>query len=278
MEQKLAEIKEDGFWNFFYFQRFGTPRLLSHVLGRFLVMGQYEEVVKTFLTQIGLRELPYFVTVRGIIKEKWRDWQAIKNIIDLFPYHFHLERSFIDYLVAHPDDFLGALHTLPDQVRLWMYAYDCYLFNRKLSELIKTGSVPMSLPLITSFNPADWKPYQEFLDADGVKMPSRSYRDFPFIRVESRKCATLQHLDVHNAVFEDRLATFCFSLPKGSYATSFLMNFFELASGLPLVPGIFTEPVDALKLLDMGSLQPTLDRFKTVLDRRAADLEGSVEE
>jgi TruD family tRNA pseudouridine synthase len=278
MEQKLVEIKEDGFWNFFYFQRFGTPRLLSHVLGLQLVKGEYEGVVKTFLTYPGVRELPYFKNIREEIRGLWGNWRAIKEKIDLFPYHFHLERSFIDYLVQHPDDFLGALHTLPDQVRLWMYAYDCYLFNRKLSELIRAGSVPLSLPFITSFNPMDWKPYREFLETDGVKMPSRSYRDFPFIRVESRKWPTLQHLDIHNAVFEDRLSTFCFSLPKGSYATTFLMNFFELASGLPIVPGIFTESVDALKLLDAGSLEPILERFKTVLDRRQADLEGSMEE
>ncbi len=278
MNRKLDEAKEDGFWNFFYFQRFGTPRLISHLLGLLLLKGKYEETVKTFLTYRGTRELPYFTMIRDEIEEKWGDWRGIKTIVDRFPYHFHLERTFIDHLVEHQKDFLGALHTLPDQVRLWMYAYDCFLFNCKLSELIGKGEVPLTLPLITSFKPEDWKPYQSFLEADGVRLPSRSYRDFPFIRVESRKWPTLQHLEIHNAVFEGRLAIFAFSLPKGSYATSFLMNFFVLASGLPIVPGISTGPVDAKQVLNIGTLTPTLERFKTVLDRRRADLDGVIAE
>jgi tRNA(Glu) U13 pseudouridine synthase TruD len=184
----------------------------------------------------------------------------------------------IKYLLDHPGDFLGALHTLPDQVRLWIYAYDSYVFNRKLSELIQRGDVPLWLPFLTSFNPNDWKPYQKFLEEDGVKLPSRSYRDFPFIRVESRRCSTLQPIEIHAAVFNDRAASFSFSLPKGSYATSFLTSFFTLASGLPIVPGIYTDPVDAGTLTGRGSLAPVLERFKIVLDRHQADLQGNLME
>jgi len=153
-----------------------------------------------------------------------------------------------------------------------MYAYDCSLFNRKLSQLIQSGEVPMELPLITSFSPKDWQPYGEFLDADGVKMPSRSYRDFPFIRVESRAWPTLQKIEVHGIEIRERLALFAFSLPKGSYATTFLMNFFTLASGLPIVSGISTEKTDAKEALGLGTLAPTLERFRTVLERREADI------
>lgn len=278
MEARVAEAKTDGFWNFFYFQRFGTPRLLGHMLGRFIVKGQYENAVKMFLTFPAARELPYFIAIRKEVAGMWGDWQAIQKRIDPFAYHFHLERTFIRHLVDKPTDFLGALHELPDQIRLWIYAYDCYLYNRKLSELIRAGEVPLSLPLITSFNPQDWKPYRAYLEEDAVQMPSRAYKDFPFVRIESRRWPTLQNLTIHNAVFEDRFATFCFSLPKGSYATSFLMNFFMLASGLPIVPGIPTDQVDARKVLGQAPLAPVLERFKTVLDRRQTDLTGSVAE
>lgn len=278
MEQKLEEAKQEGFWNFFYFQRFGTPRLLSHMLGRLIVKGQYEATVKMFCTYTTPRELPYFVAIRQAVERQWGDWNAIAAVIDNFPYHFHLERSFIHHLIERPSDFLGALHTLPDQIRLWIYAYDCYLFNRKLSELIAQGTVPLSLPLITSFNPLDWKPYLAYLEEDGVRLPSRAYRDFPFIRIESRSWPTLQKLTIHNAIFKDRFAVFSFSLPKGSYATTFLMNFFTLASGLPIVPGIFSEPIDARALLGEETLAPVLERFKTVLDARQIDLDNAAEE
>ncbi len=276
LEQKVEEARTDGFWNFFYIQRFGTPRLIAHRLGCLILSGNYEEVVKMFITHIGERELPYFTAIRTTLLERWGDWQTINTLIDPFPYHFNLERTMIKHLSEHPGDFLGALHTLPDQVRLWIYAYDSYVFNRKLSELIRLGDVPLWLPFLTSFNPNDWKPYQKFLEEDGVRLPSRSYRDFPFIRVESRKCSTLQPIEIHAAAFDDRVASFSFSLPKGSYATSFLTSFFTLASGLPIVPGIYTDLVDAGALTGRGSLTPVLNRFKTVLDRHQADLEGNL--
>ncbi len=194
LEQKVTEAKEEGFWNFFYLQRFGTPRLISHMLGRLLVQGRYEEAVRMFLTHIGERELPYFVALRKDIDEQWGDWKAIWDIVDRFPYHFSIERAFIAHLIARPDDFLGALREVPDQVRLWFYAYDSFLFNKKLSALIRSGEVPLSLPFLTSFDPLDWKPYAEFLEEDGITLPARSWKDFHFVRVESRRCAPLQSI------------------------------------------------------------------------------------
>lgn len=278
LEQKIADAKADGFWNFFYLQRFGTPRLISHDLGRLLVRGRYEETVKMFLTHIGARELPYFVELRKNIADKWRDWKAIWEIIDQFPYHFSIERAFVAHLIEHPSDFLGALREVPDQVRLWFYAYDSYLFNKKLSALIRSGEVPLSLPFLTSFNPLDWKPYEEYLKEDGVTLPARSWRDFPFVRVESRQCATLQSIEIHGAVFDRQIAVISFSLPKGSYATSFLMDLFSLSSGLPALPGISNDAVDAKEVLGEGTLEPVLERFKIVLDQRRADIEGGGEE
>jgi tRNA pseudouridine13 synthase len=275
MEKRAQEIKEDGFWNFFYFQRFGTPRLLSHWLGLLLLKGQYEEVVKTFVTFSAARELPYFKNIREEILAMWGNWQGIYERLKPFPYHFHHELAFIGYLIEHPADFLGALHTLPDQVRLWTYSYDCFLFNRKLSELIRGGEVPVSLPRITSFNPKDWEPYRKFLEADEVKLPSNSYRDFPFVRVESRVWPTLQKLDIHNIVFKEQFAIFAFSLPKGSYATSFLMEFFTLCSGLPIPAGIPKEPVDVKEIAGLGALAPVLERFKPVLEKRMEDIGGT---
>jgi len=107
-------------------------------------------------------------------------------------------------------------------------------------------------------------------------LPSRSYRDFPFIRLESRRCPTLQPIEIHAAVFEERFASLSFSLPKGSYATSFLVGFFALASGLPIVPGIYREPIDTSALTGRESFMPVFERFKKVLDRHQADLEANL--
>ncbi len=275
---KTEEINETGFWNYFYIQRFGTPRLIAHRLGLLIAKGEYEKAVHLFLTHTAERELPYFKNIRKAIAPLWGDWPQIVERLEPFPYHFHLELTLMRHLREHPTDFLGALHALPDQIRMWIYAYDSYLFNKKLSELIRTDTVPLELPLATSFSPRDWEPYQKFIQEDGLKLPTRAWRDFPFVRVASRTWPTLQEIKIHNVEFLDRLIIFSFSLPKGTYATTYLMNFFTLASGLPTPPGISTESIDAKSVLNMESLAGTLERFRAVLERREQDIETSSQE
>ncbi|OGZ96253.1 MAG: hypothetical protein A2679_00240 [Candidatus Sungbacteria bacterium RIFCSPHIGHO2_01_FULL_54_26] len=275
---KMQEIAESGFWNFFYLQRFGTPRLLAHRLGILLARGEYELTVKTFLTHTSPRELPYFMGIRKRLVPLWGDWEQILTEIDRFPYHFSLERAMIRYLAEHPADFTGALAAIPDQVKMWLYAYDSYVFNKKLSALIKTEVVPMELPLASSFSPADWEPYLDYFREDGVTFPLRAWRDFSFVRVASRLWPTLQSIEFHNAAFHDRFAVFSFSLPKGAYATSYLMNLFTLSSGLPMPNGIATNPVDAKKILATGSLDDVLQRFHIVLERYQQNTQDAVQE
>lgn len=272
IHKAAQDISDQGFWNFFSFQRFGTPRLLGHRLGRFIFQGDYRSAVKLFLFEQAERELPYFKKMRAEARGMDEDWARLQVFMNQFPYHFNIELSMLAHLEKNPTDFLGALLTVPDQVRLWIYAYDCYLYNRKLSELIKTGEVPFKLPLATSFNPKDWAPYQNYLDEDGVKMPSNSYKDFPFVRVASRTWPVLQSIEIHSIAIQGKLAVFSFTLPKGSYATTFLSHFFTLAAGLPVVPGISAEKIDAKEFLGEGTLAPTLERFKTVLEKREEDV------
>jgi len=277
INEALADIKQNGFWNFYSFQRFGTPRLLSHRLGRLLLRGEYENVLKTFFTTVTDRELPYFQNLRRKMLAAWGAWESLKEIIAPFPVHFEMENIFVDYLLKNPADFLGALRQMPEQIKLWFYAYDSYLFNRKLSELIAAGEVPEFLPMANSFNQFDRKPYEKFLQEDGVILPNPYYRDFPFIRVESRRNRTTQPAEIIDIAASDHFVFFSFSLPKGAYATSFLMNFFILASGLPVPAGISFDQIDPKSSLGLGSLQPVLEKFQKVLSERAVLLEGSEE-
>lgn len=267
MRVRIDEMRESGFWNFFYLQRFGTPRLIAHALGMAIARGEYEATVKLFVTHTSPRELPYFINIRKKLIPLWGDWSATLAELDRFPYHFSLERVMIGHLAQHPDDFTGALASIPEQIKMWLYAYDSYLFNKKLSALIKTETVPMELPLASSFNARDWEPYKEYFQEDGVAFPLRAWRDFSFVRVASRTWPTLQSIDFHAVEFRDRLVTFSFSLPKGAYATSYLMNLFALASGLPMPEGISMESVDAKKILGAGSLDTVLQRFHVALAR-----------
>lgn len=278
MRVRMDEMQESGFWNFFYLQRFGTPRLIAHRLGILLARGEYEATVKLFITHTSPRELPYFINIRKKLMPLWSDWSAILAELNRFPYHFSLERVMIGHLAQRPDDFTGALASIPEQIKMWLYAYDSYIFNKKLSALIKTETVPMELPLASSFNARDWEPYKEYFREDGVSFPLRAWQDFSFVRVASRTWPTLQSVEFHAVESRDRLVTFSFSLPKGAYATSYLMNLFTLSSGLPALEGIPTELVDAKKILGTGSLDDVLQRFRTVRKRYQQNTPDIVQE
>lgn len=272
-EAAESEVREHGFWNFFSFQRFGTPRLLSHRLGRLIMRGAYEDAVKLFMTEPAPREIPYFQGLRRKIGAQWGNWQAMRELLEPFPGQCALERTFADFLVCVPGDFAGALRTAPDQIRLWIFAWSSYLFNRKLSELIRLGDVPLSLPLPTSANQHDWETYASELRDEDVRLPSRAFKDFPFVQHASRRWPTVERADITQRAARENVFAWSFSLPKGAYATTFLMHFFTLTSGLPLITGIPTGPVDVLELLGSGTLGPVLGRFSRVLAERQNDIE-----
>lgn len=274
IQQNVQEIQRDGFWNFFSFQRFGTPRLNSHIAGKFLFQGAYEETVRSFMGYLSPREVPFFQNIRKEAERQSGNWEVIKNTMGPFPSQFPSELRMLEYLSQHPHDFLGALKTIPDQIRLWVYAYASYLFNKKLSQEIQKGEAPFTLPLVTSPRPQDWELYKEFLKEDGVQLPSPVWRAFPFIRPASQEWSTLQQAEIHGVKFQEKIVAMAFSLPKGAYATSFLAHFFQLVSHLPIVEGIDTKEVDAKELLGLGSLKETLERFKPVIEKLQLERAG----
>lgn len=273
IQKGLAEISEQGFWNFFSFQRFAAPRLNGHLIGEHLLKTEYKEAIENLLFFQSSREEPYFRRIREESRQHWRNWGRIVEAMGLFPTRFPTELQILHSLVDHPNDFVGALKTIPDQVRLWIYAYASLLFNRRVSQAIQEGEVPSRLPFITSRYPADREWYKDFLREDGVQLPSPVYRTFPFLRTPSfvvpPAIPTLQNIEIHNVHFGNKMVVITFSLPKGAYATTFLAHLFQISSEAPFPSGIDTTIVDSKALLGFGSLTSIFERFHTVLKRLA---------
>jgi TruD family tRNA pseudouridine synthase len=271
IQDTVSDISENGFWNFFSFQRFAAPRLNGHLIGKQLLQGKYEEAVKTLLSFKGLREEPYFHSIREYAQEHWGDWKSIQERMSPLPTHFSVELPVLQYLVAHSQDYRGALAQVPEQVRLWVYAYSSFLFNKKLSLSIVQEEVDVGLPFITSRNPQDQELYADFLKEDGVQLNGQIYRDFPFMRFSSNAAPsyvpTLQKVEISQVHFEDKMVVLAFALPKGAYATTFLAHFFQLSSESPVPKNIDTHFIDAKELLGLGSLASVLERFKKPLGR-----------
>jgi len=148
LDAVLSELAElGGLPNFFGHQRFGTARPITHLVGRELVRGNVRKAVELFLAHVGPGEGPRAIEARSYLADTW----DLKGFLDLLPRGLYYERVVARHLLKKPRDFHGALRLLPLRLRkLFIHAYQAYLFNRFLSKRIAYG-----LPLAET-RPGDW--------------------------------------------------------------------------------------------------------------------------
>jgi len=141
IERRVEDVQSElssfgGFPNFYGHQRFGTIRPITHLVGRFLVQGDLEKAAFTFLAQPSVHEHPESREAR----EQLQDTQNFEEALRCFPRHLGYERLMLGHLAKHPRDFVGAFRNLPLKLRkLFVQAYQSFLFNKFLSERIRRG-------------------------------------------------------------------------------------------------------------------------------------------
>lgn len=270
IEEKLRDLEEQGFWNFFYIQRFGVPRLISHKLGLLILQGKFEETVKASLVHPSDRELPYFREFRKKLEKAWGKWDELLKIIEPVSYTLRSEKKMLRYLADRPKDFIGALNQIPEQIKLWAYAYGSYLFNKTLSKCILSGNdVPFELPLALSNDPRAKEFYGDFFSAHGIAPPFSALKNFPYVQKPEKDIGTLKKFTLHGARTVEEGIVIDFFLEKASYATTFLSHLFILSSGQPIPEGISTDEVDSKLLLGTGTIMPLREeRFKELFEMR----------
>jgi tRNA pseudouridine13 synthase len=130
--QGLNEI--GGIPNFFGHQRFGTTRPITHLVGKALVRGDFEEAAMLFLAKPSVHEHPASRQARQELETTKSFKQAQMN----FPKQLRFERIMLNHLVDNLGDFVGAFQSLPLKLQaLFVQAHQSYLFNRFLSERVK---------------------------------------------------------------------------------------------------------------------------------------------
>jgi len=257
--KELITIKNQGFLNFYSTQRFGTPRFLSHVLGKLLLQGKYEDVLFNFFTTEGLQETPLIKEKRNLAKESFGDWEKIEEIFLELPFTFRNELQLLAYLKKNPSDFVGALNFFRDQVKFWMYAYASYLFNQLLS--LRGLEIPDEIPLLLSDYKEDRDLYKFWLEKHEIGDFAKNIRPFRFMKLQRRLVKTKIFPEDIMAKIVPEGVVLSFILEKGVYATTFLSNFFEIKEGLPLPPWVRRDSRDTKKLLGIGSLEAVNGKF-----------------
>jgi tRNA pseudouridine13 synthase len=123
-----------GIPNFFGHQRFGTIRPITHKVGKFIVQGDWEKATLTYLCQHSPYEHPQSRKARQQLQTS-RDFKEAQQY---FPRTLHYERSMLRHLAGHPRDYVGAFRKLPPKLcKLFIQAYQSFLFNKFLSQRIK---------------------------------------------------------------------------------------------------------------------------------------------
>jgi tRNA pseudouridine13 synthase len=271
--KRLDRICEEGFYNFYYLQRFGTPRLLNPYWGLLILQGRYEQVVKSIICDSGEGELLYIKKLRGYFSDNFGNWILLKETISKLPLMFSVELRLIEHLERHPNDFRGALGEVSSITKLLVYSLSSLFFNEKISKFLKENiPVPKILPHILTWEKKDWMIYEEQLrDLSIFPPPFRNLRAFPGIKIGGQFVPTRAYVKVHNVKFIREGIVIDFTLPKGSYATTFLSHLFQLVSGAP-PEWVSDTQVDVKELLDQESLRGTLKYFESCIRLKSKNI------
>lgn len=219
--------------NYFGRQRFGNRRAITHEVGRHILRGEFEEAVWTYIAKPSDIEHEKITKVR---EELW-ETREVEKAAEKFPEQYRYEKILLYHLAKNGDDYAGALKRLPEGLqKLFVHAYQSFLFNRALSDLIADGfdDVSTELPLVgykTALRdtPGDEK-IADLLAEDEIAQDDFKLPDFPHLRSEGdyRACFTplhdfeLMEVGDDNLNMNKKMAKVGFALEKGSYATVFL--------------------------------------------------------
>jgi len=253
-----------GFYNFYYLQRFGSPRLISHILGKLLLRQEYEKVIKTLLCSNGVQDIPLLKGLRLEACTRFgKDWQHVKKTFLYLPYTFRQELEVLDYLTERPTDYLGALKLIKQQSTFWVYSYASYLYNLHLSHVVQTDREPLKEAFPLLLNPA-WNTiptYEAQLKKDGIENLERALIPiFGYNPINSKNvCRTKAPVTIGKTEIVKKAIILTFDLPTGAYATTFLTHLFTIYRGLPLPKWLDITKYDSKGLLGTGSVAKVED-------------------
>lgn len=230
IERNSSHIEREGFYNFYYLQRFGVPRLSNFIWAIDILKENYEKAFVDYLTRPTDREFDFVKNIRKNIKPIIGDWDKVLYYLNMFPLTFQTEVKMVEHIIENPNDFKGSFLAVRDQVQLWIYGLASLLFNTVLSEYANEDQqqTPENLPTFLSDKKEDIEIYQKLLSGIGFdKLPIGVLKDFK-IGLQHREVNTKSPVIIDYIKKEDFGIEIKFTLPKGSYATTFLSHLVTL--------------------------------------------------
>lgn len=123
----------DKILNFYGYQRFGSKRPVSHLIGKAILQNDFEGAVNLLLSFTSKYDLPENTQIRKMFEDRSNYAKALKEI----PPQMDLERIVLSEMVTHNDP-LKAMHSLSLSIRrFFIQAFQSYVFNCTLSKIFE---------------------------------------------------------------------------------------------------------------------------------------------
>lgn len=142
VDETLERVKaitkelEKGAPDFFGVQRFGENRPVTHVVGEAILKGDIKEAALTYIARPFPDENEDIQQARKYVQ----DTGDFKAGLKMYHLRLQFERAMMNYLIEHPDDHAGAFRVLsPNLQKMFLHAYQSYIFNIILSRRIAAG-------------------------------------------------------------------------------------------------------------------------------------------
>ena len=118
--------------NFYGLQRFGSERMVTHLVGKALLERNYNKAIEYLLSYTSKYDSKFSKEIR----ERSRDPKNYHKLIQILPKGMDLERLILHTLVKGKDS-VAVIRSIPINIRrLFVQAYQSYIFNKCLSNAL----------------------------------------------------------------------------------------------------------------------------------------------
>jgi tRNA pseudouridine13 synthase len=126
----LSELNKIA--NFYGLQRFGSERMVTHLVGKALLERNYNKSIEYLLSYTSKYDSKFSKEIR----ESSRDPKNYQKLIQILPKGMDLERLILNTLVKGKDS-VAVIRSIPINIRrLFVQAYQSYIFNKCLSNAL----------------------------------------------------------------------------------------------------------------------------------------------
>lgn len=129
-ENTLESFREyDKILNFYGYQRFGSKRPVTHLIGRAILHRDFQKAVELILSFTSV----FDSKENNEIREKLSDKANYERYFDKVPLQMDIERIVLKEMIEHGDA-IRAIHAISVSLRrFYVQAYQSFIFNQSIS-------------------------------------------------------------------------------------------------------------------------------------------------